>query len=453
MYPLGAPRLEFDVQRHAVLLTVADAICLRHEAGELIRDLAPQLRSVVEFDVVTFARFDSSRKIMKLFLWEGAEWPPEPLEIAVEDAAVGSVWRNQKALAIDDLSAEKRFGPELRWLREHHLQSYCVLPLTTVQEKLGALGFGRKQPHAFKSGDIQFLQRVGEMVALSVDTTLAKAALLDECARLRLLLEVGAPHIRVSDLPQSVASILESMQKWAARDYVGVYLYDESSQALRLHMPDPQLAEKFAPRGLASLDGTLAGQAFRNRQRMVLDHSGLAGLPFNSVKRGTELGVQSLCLAPLLSTRGPLGVLKVARRENHPFSPRDVELLEQVAATVAPALERVKTEGHPENETVPSPILPKLSGMLAANGTAVHPDRLQDLATGSAPGSLALPEALSEWEQLLTAYVNASQVGLCILDTNFHFLAINNALAEMNGLPAGSHLGKASARCWAILRN
>jgi formate hydrogenlyase transcriptional activator len=440
VYPLGAPRLEFDLLRHAVLLAVADAVCLRHEPGELIRDLAPQLRTVVAFDFVTFARFDSSRKIMKLFLWEGAERPRGALEIAVEDAAVGSVWRNQEALSIEDLSTEKRFGPELQWLREHHLQSYCVLPLTTVQEKLGALGFGRKRAHAFSSQDIQFLQRVAEMVALSTDTTLAEATLLDECARLRLLLEVGAPHIQVSDLQQSVASILESMQKWAARDYVGVYLYDESSQALRLHMPDPQLAEKFAPRGLASLEGTLAGQAFRSRQRVVLDHSGLAGLPFISVKRGRELGVRSLYLAPLLSTKGPFGVLKVARREDHPFSPRDVELLEQVAATVAPALERDKTEGQPENESVPAQ--PNFSSVLAANGTVVHPDRLKDLATEVEPGSLALPEALSEWEQLLTAYVNASQVGLCILDTNFRFLAINNTLAEMNGLPAGAHLGK-----------
>jgi putative methionine-R-sulfoxide reductase with GAF domain len=289
VYPLGEPRLEFDVQRHAVLLAMADAVCLRHEPGELFRGLAPQLRTVVAFDFVTFARFDSSRKIMKLFLWEGEEWPREPLEIAVEDAAVGSVWRNQKALSIDDLSTEKRFGPELHWLRQHDLQSYCVLPLTTIQEKLGALGFGRKRTHAFRSEDVQFLQSVAEMAALSVDTTMAQPTLLEECARLRLLLEVGAPHIRVSDLHQAVASILESMQKWASRDYVGVYLYDESSEALRLHMPDPELAEKFVPQGLAPIEGTLAGQAFRSRQRVVLDHSGLTGSPFSSVKRGTEL--------------------------------------------------------------------------------------------------------------------------------------------------------------------
>jgi formate hydrogenlyase transcriptional activator len=51
-------------------------------------------------------------------------------------------------------------------------------------------------------------------------------------------------------------------------------------------------------------------------------------------------------------------------------------------------------------------------------------------------------EALFESEQLLSAYLSASRVGLCILDRDFRYLAINRTLAEMNGMPAEEHLGK-----------
>jgi formate hydrogenlyase transcriptional activator len=51
-------------------------------------------------------------------------------------------------------------------------------------------------------------------------------------------------------------------------------------------------------------------------------------------------------------------------------------------------------------------------------------------------------EALMESEQLLAAYFSASKVGVCILDTDLRFLAINHTLAEMNGIPAEAHLGK-----------
>ena len=62
----------------------------------------------------------------------------------------------------------------------------------------------------------------------------------------------------------------------------------------------------------------------------------------------------------------------------------------------------------------------------------------------SNPVWFGVPEARVESEQLLTAYCSASRsrVGLCILDTDFRFLAINRTLAEMNGIPAAVHLGK-----------
>jgi PAS domain S-box-containing protein len=39
-------------------------------------------------------------------------------------------------------------------------------------------------------------------------------------------------------------------------------------------------------------------------------------------------------------------------------------------------------------------------------------------------------------------------VGLCILDPNLHFIAINRTLARMNGIPAEDHLGRT---VWEIL--
>jgi len=53
-----------------------------------------------------------------------------------------------------------------------------------------------------------------------------------------------------------------------------------------------------------------------------------------------------------------------------------------------------------------------------------------------------LAEALLESEHLLNPYFSHSQVGFCILDTDFRYLAINQTLAEMNGLAAELHIGK-----------
>jgi formate hydrogenlyase transcriptional activator len=47
-----------------------------------------------------------------------------------------------------------------------------------------------------------------------------------------------------------------------------------------------------------------------------------------------------------------------------------------------------------------------------------------------------------ESEQLLAAYFKASRVGLCVLDSDFVYLAVNDTLAKMNGVPAATHIGK-----------
>ncbi len=56
-----------------------------------------------------------------------------------------------------------------------------------------------------------------------------------------------------------------------------------------------------------------------------------------------------------------------------------------------------------------------------------------------------IADALFESEQILLAYSAASRVGVCILDSDLRFLAINQTLAEMNGMPAEAHLGKTVA--------
>jgi len=67
-------------------------------------------------------------------------------------------------------------------------------------------------------------------------------------------------------------------------------------------------------------------------------------------------------------------------------------------------------------------------------------DRLEFGAGGTPPFSPSLP--LTDSEQLIATYFNSSTIGVCILDAGLRFVAINDALAAMNGLPAADHLGK-----------
>ena len=69
------------------------------------------------------------------------------------------------------------------------------------------------------------------------------------------------------------------------------------------------------------------------------------------------------------------------------------------------------------------------------------------IAKSQRPGSSSSPawfqpEALHDPESVIAAYFSSSNVGLCVLDLNLRYLAINEKLAELNGCPASEHLGK-----------
>ena len=450
MCPLSVSKS--DLQRHAALLSVADTIGIHHSPADLLRKVSPQLRSVLSFDVIYLALWDSSTNRMRIFSWEDSEQVPPPLEVSVEASIVGSVWRHQATVYLDDLTAHEECRRESQWLRRRDISSYCAVPLSFFRAKMGALAIGGKRPVAFQPQYGDFLARVAEMLAPSLDRGLSESALTEEAAGMRLLLEVGGAAL-LSDRQQIIPSILASLQKWTPRDYVGIYLYEEASRSLRLHMSDLDLAERMAPHGLAPLGGSLAGQTFRSAHSLTLDYSSLAGMPLDSVKRGMSLGVKALCLCPIATSKRRIGVLKIARREGDSFSRRMIETLERAASEVGSSLELARREIHPERLTAQdvsqksteSAGYSAITDPLRSSASWLH--GVRRTAAGIPPkeggnGFLSGPETLMDFEQFLSAYFKAARVGLCILDTDFRYLAINETLAEMNGLPAGAHLGK-----------
>src|SRR6202040_2410659 len=94
-------------------------------------------------------------------------------------------------LVLSDLRADIRFLPDLSVLKEKGIRSYCTLPLTTAQKRLGALGLGSSQVDAYREKDLRLLPRVAELVAVAVENALTREALQQEKDRLQMLLEVN----------------------------------------------------------------------------------------------------------------------------------------------------------------------------------------------------------------------------------------------------------------------
>ena len=189
----------FDEQRYRALLDAADLIVLHSTLPELFHRLAKRLRQVTPYDMVNFVLHEDGRHVMRMNIWENVtpEQSPVPLRLEIDDPASAWVWEHQQPLLIPDTQAETSFPELLNVLRTRGLKSYCVLPMTTAQDRLGAIGFGSAHPAAYREADMEFMQRVANLVAVAVENLRTQQALAHDRDRLQVLLdEIGRASCR-----------------------------------------------------------------------------------------------------------------------------------------------------------------------------------------------------------------------------------------------------------------
>jgi formate hydrogenlyase transcriptional activator len=343
MYPDGHIGSGTELRHYEALLQLADLMVHHHDLGELFSALADRLRNLTPFELLTLSLHDPAKNVMRVHVLDDHRLAPAAEEMAVEDVPAGWVWQNQQPLVMADLEAETRFPKALPQVRHRGIRSCCLVPLTTAQRRLGGMGFGSARLNAYGECDVQLLQRVAELAALAVENALTRAALRQEKERLQTLLEVNATLVSNRDFKQLFPAISGFIRKVINQEFASVALYDEATQSLRLHVLDfPAKNGNLTPGMVLPLKESAPGWAFLEREAKVFTREQLAAFHHPCTDLMLEDGVQSGCCIPLITAKGPLGVLNLASRTENAFLPQDISLLKQVAGQVAIAIDNAR---------------------------------------------------------------------------------------------------------------
>jgi formate hydrogenlyase transcriptional activator len=342
MYPDSHFDPDADL-RYEALLEMADLMVLHRSLPELFLEMACRLRKVTAAEFANFSLHDPTKNVMRLHLWESNELLPVPLEVPVEDSPSGWSWQYQKPLVVSDLQSDSRFPPTLSILREKGLRSYCWLPLTTAQKRLGALGLGSTRVHAYSEKDMRLLPRIAELVAVAVENVLTREALQQEKERLQMLLEVNTTLVTNRELEKLFPAISGFMRRMIQHDYASVAVYDETANTLSLYALESPLTKGMTGKNTTvPVRETPAHQSLLQQEIKMFSREELEGVPSSFVGQMLEQGIQSYCSIPLVTRKGALGVLNLASLQKNAFGAHDVGLLKQVAAQVAIALDNAR---------------------------------------------------------------------------------------------------------------
>jgi formate hydrogenlyase transcriptional activator len=223
-----------------------------------------------------------------------------------------------------------------------------MVPLTTAQRRLGAMGFGRLVPQGITETEVQFMQRAASQVAVAVDNALNfqtsqayQSQLARERDRLQVLLDVNNVLVSTRELPELFRGIVTSLEKVIHHDYTSLALRDPASGLLKIHALD----FSSGPGGLfeqevtVPLDTTPSGLCFTTAQPLLARGAELDRFPNEIIRALRAEGVETICCVPLITQGRTLGTLNLASRREDAFPHQDVELLQQVSAQIAIAVE------------------------------------------------------------------------------------------------------------------
>jgi formate hydrogenlyase transcriptional activator len=322
---------------------MADLMVHHRGLPELFRELARRLQEVVDVQLLGFSLHNDQRNVMELYLWEGEGAQLFPREIPVGESASGWVWEHQEPLLIRDLQEDDRFPAVLDVLREKGYRTYYMMPPTTAQKRLGALGVASHKADAYGAEDERLLPRIAELAALAVENALTRDAVAEEKRRLQALVDINRTLVSSLEMQNLLPLISECVTRVVPHDFAGVTVYEGDKQAMRAYVLSPAESKSVVETGrTVSLEQTLSAEAFLEERPKTLTRDDLRVSRTAIAGRVLDAGIQTVLCVPLLTSKGAVGTLNVGSRKDSAFSAQDQELLNQVAAQLAIALDNAR---------------------------------------------------------------------------------------------------------------
>jgi len=136
--------------------------------------------------------------------------------------------------------------------------------------------------------------------------------------------------------------ISECVTRVVPHDFAGGTLFEGDKDNMKAYVLTGQPSSVVESGRSVSLNQTLSAQAFLERESKTLTRDDLVNHSSNVAGRVLNAGIRTIRCVPLLTSKGALGTLNVGSKRDHAFSRADEEILNQVAAQLAIALDNAR---------------------------------------------------------------------------------------------------------------
>ena len=268
--------------------------------------------------------------------------------------AAARALEEREIVFLPDVSQEMLRHPELvPFAAESVGRPTYVFPLFTSQQRYGILVVTKDRGQEFVPEDVELLRSLASHVAVALECALARdnaelyqRQLVKERDRLRLLLEINNHIVSRLDVNELFRSASASLRTYFRNDFTGFWLIEKQSNQLECVVLD-------FPSGKGSLTAVLRPELsdsdhtkLRSHVPELLSIEEIQTLPAPIVEKLKAESISSMAIAPIVTARGPLGVMAMGSRQLHNFGQEDLDLLSQVSNQIALAVDNAIAYGR-----------------------------------------------------------------------------------------------------------
>lgn len=338
---------------YAIFAEIGRVISSSPDIQEIYEGFAAQVRNLIPFERLVINSVDSDAGAMTTLYLSGANvpaWAPGRVR-PLAGSPTEWVVNNRRGLLLGDESEQatlERFpnqdpgmAASLRWL--------VAVPLVSRNEVIGSMHFRVSKPGIYTENSLDLAERVAAQIAGAVANSILYAkqretqAALEESVREEhrlalenaLFAEIGRVISASLDIDDVYEDFAAQVQRLITFDRISLSLLDDAKETLTnayvlgVEAPGRQVGARFA------IAGSPAEAAVVSRTTTLVQGSAdVLSARFPSI----VFNMPSILIAPLMFKNDVVGLLVARSLQENAYTQRDVDLLTQVAAQIAPAV-------------------------------------------------------------------------------------------------------------------
>ena len=333
--------------RAQTLLEINNAITSTLDLHKLIRATSDCLRNYFQHDFAGVALYDEEIDQLRVHSFDLAK--PDTFLVAGDVFPVAGTMTGMAFTSRQPI-VRNRFDPNdsawalaRKFAEQHGLKAMCFIPMVWGDRAVGVLNLGCRREDAFSESDVELLTHIAGQVAIAFQNSLNFQRATKATERTQTLLEASNAIATNLDLRELLRTTSSCLRRYFNHDVTGLALYDEGTNSLTVQSVDRNDQSRFGGEGTTfSLEEqSPLSEAFTSGRPVINWRIDFEKYPGPPLKAAYEAGWRSGACIPLVAHEQKLGVLGLVSFQDDAFSRIDTDLLLNVAAQVALAVENI----------------------------------------------------------------------------------------------------------------